>query len=320
MTAPDLYRGLAGNAGVVGIDEEEKWKGESADAVKAILRSGYGEGVEVTRQRQRPDGNWERDHFPIYSPKALASINPLDDTTSSRTIVVGMRPALRPIPEFDATRVERWRTLRDDLYLWGLGNAKAVHKLYNEWTVPGTGHRFTKAEELYNRSWEISAPLVVVTDYIGGDAFSKPLIEWLTEYFKMQRTQSNLNDFTRLITLALPSVMKNTIAREGWWYTVKTIHETFLSMMDEDVTDRIKTSTVAKLLRPLGFSNQKPEKGGVQVQILEEDVRRVYRERRIEPRAEDEAWFEGKTSYQQEQQIIATAQTFEWEETENGNP
>ena len=128
MTAPDLYRGIAGDPGVICIDEQEKWIGERAEALKAILRSGYGEGMEVTRQRQREDGRWERDSFPVYCPKALASINPLDDTTQSRTIVVHMRPALRGIPEFDATRVERWAGLRDDLHLWGLANAADIHK------------------------------------------------------------------------------------------------------------------------------------------------------------------------------------------------
>ena len=295
MTAADLYRGIAGNPGVICIDEQESWKGEKAEAVKGILRSGYSTGLKVTRQRQLPSGKYTQDEFDVYSPKALASINLLDETTASRTIVVHMRPALRAIPEFDATRTARWKGLVDDLHAWGLYNAKGIKDAYDGWTAPKTGHRFTKASELTNRAWEISAPIVVVADYIGGEAFSKPLIEWLTEYFKQARKVSDSMDPIRMMALSLPSVLKNVTASEGWWYSTKDILNQYLEVTDEAEDTKLTTRYIPSKLRPLGFTNIRAggRKRGQEIQLLEEDVRTVFRERRIEPLLTDLPWFEG---------------------------
>ena len=318
MTSADLYRGIAGNPGVICIDEQEKWRGEKAEALKSILRSGYAEGLEVTRQRQLPDGVFVRDSFPIYSPKALASISPLDNTTQSRTIVVHMRPALRPIPEFDAGRVERWRGLRDDLHIFGLEHAKGIKEAYDAWSSPGNGHRFTRAPDLTNRSWEISAAIVVVADYIGGEAFSQPLIEWLTEYFKQQRKQEDATDIARMLALSLPALMRTGVAKEDWYYTVKSIANQLTDMMNDD-TFEVKSQTVVKYLKPLGFNDFRVTKTGREVKIEEATVREVFTERRIEPMIEDLAWFKEKVDYQTNDKLPSNDTQMEWGE-DIGNP
>ena len=313
MTSADLYRGIAGNPGVICIDEQEKWRGEKADALKSILRSGYAEGLEVTRQRQLPDGVFVRDSFPIYSPKALASISPLDNTTQSRTIVVHMRPALRSIPEFDAGRVERWRGLRDDLHIFGLNHAKGIKETYDAWSSPHNGHRFTRAPELTNRAWEISAAIVVVADYIGGEAFSQPLIEWLGEYFKQQRKQEDSSDIARLLAISLPSVLRNVPAQEGWWYSIKSI----VNQMNDIINDEsfeLKSGTVTKYLKPLGFNSFRVAKNGREVQLEEANVRRVFTERRIEPMMDDIAWLSESTDYQDEDKIPEMSTQIGWED------
>jgi hypothetical protein len=303
MTAADLYRSIAGNPGVVCIDEQEKWRGERAEALQSILRAGYGEGVEVTRQRQQADNRWTQDSFAIYCPKALASINPLDDTTQSRTIIVQMRPALRNIIEFKSNDTDRWGPIRDSLHLWGLRHAAPVSKLYEDWS---NTTRLTRASGLNNRSWEISAAIITVADYIGGESLSQPIIDWLDNYFQEQRRKSDSNDITRLLAISLPSLLRVQMAREGWYYPLQNVLDNLKTFLDEDATERLTTRGLLKSLAPLGFTDHRAEKGGRVIKIEEDELRKVFKERRIEARLEDTAWLDGEESLQTEDSIMRT--------------
>ena len=307
MTAADMYRHIAGNPGVICIDEAEIWKGERAEALRSILRGGYHRGMEISRQRQNPNGRWEQERFPIYSPKAIASINPLDDTTRSRTIVVRMRPALRVIPLFKHDP-EKWSALRDDLHLWGLGYAADVYRTYEEWHV-----KHEKVlPELNNRAWEISSALIALMDFVWGTDEARSLGVWLDEYFAQERKATDSTDITRLIALALPGYIRMAQAHEGWYYPVAGVLDHMREYLDEDAQKSLSTRFVSRQLQPLGFIKQGIAKGGKTVQILEADLRKVFNERRIEPMIEDVAWLAGDKNYQTEDHLIEEDKGFDF--------
>lgn len=305
MTAPDMYRHVAGNPGVICIDEAEKWRGERAEALMSILRSGYSKGMEVSRQRSMPDGRYEQERFPTYCPKAIASINPLDDTTRSRAIVVRMRPALRIIPLFKPDN-DRWETLRNDLHLWGLNNASAVAKRYEQW------HDIheERLPELSNRSWEISAALISLMDYIFDADEATRIGEWLIKYFDEQRRLTDSSDLTRLLALSLPSYIRDTPAHSQWYYPLKSVLDHLLDYLDDSDGTKLTARSLPRHLTPLGFGNIKASKRGRLVQILEGDLRRVFRERRIEPLSEDVDWLEERVNHQSQDKLLTEEQTF----------
>jgi hypothetical protein len=246
------------------------------------------------------------DRFGVFGPKALASINPLDPTTTQRAIVVGMRPALRSIPSFDA-KAEEWSALNRDLRYWALDNAAEIHKHYRRWTDT---IRVSRAPELFNRAWELAAHLVVLADYIGGDGMSDPIIEWMNGYFSEQRKSMDSADLQRVFVLSLPSLMRNNVPHDEWYYPLKSILDNMLAYLDDDVIDRIKTSTISRRLAPpLGLKNIRAKRGGKQLQVIEEDVRRIFTERRITPNDEDVAWLERKVDYQTEDKIAKPEET-----------
>ena len=304
MTAADMFRGLANNPGIMCIDEAEKWEGERGQALTSILRSGYASGTYVTRQRKRNDERWEQDVFPVYSPKALASIAPMDATTTSRAIVVQMRPALRAIPKFNELD-DRWAGVRNDLRLFGLYNAREIADHYERWDTL----RLERAPSLINRSWEISAHLIATADFLAGDQLVAPLVDWLTKYFLAQRKTQDSTDIIRLLALSLPTVLRQEQAHPGWLYPLKTVLETMKVFMDLDSTERLNTRGMLKWLIPLGFSDIRSDRGGRLIRIDENDLRAVFRERRIEPRPEDEKWLAEEESYQTPNKEIQPMQT-----------
>jgi hypothetical protein len=314
MTAADMYRNISGNPGVLCIDETENFQGERGEALKEILKTGYYKGVHVSRQRQQADGLWISDKFATYSPKALASINPLDPVTQQRTLMVHMRPALRSITEFKADW-DIWKNLKNDLHIFALENAKDIAKHYDEWS---RGHRHTRAPGLINRAWEITAPIVVLADYIGGADISDYVIEWLSRYYIEAQTKSDSTDLIRLLALTLPSYIKDNVAHDGWYYPVRTITENLKSFMDEDTSEKVTTRSITRWLTPLGFGDVRAAKGGKLVRIEENELRKVFVERRLTPYQGDIAWLEGVVDYQTPDRVaqVTTQSTVTWGDEE----
>lgn len=294
MTAASLYRGVSGNPGMLCIDESESFQGERGEALREILKTGYYKGVQVSRERQQSDNMWVSDKFNTFSPKALASINPLDPVTQQRTLVIGMRPAIRNIPEFERD-TEEGQAILNDLHLFALANAKDIAVLYRHWREKV---RYNRAPNLANRAWEITAPIIILAEYVGGDTISDPMIDWLSKYYEDQRKKSDSTDLIRLLAISLPSYIKETMAHDEWFYPVATILDNLKSFMDDDTTEKVSTRSIIRWLTPLGFANVRAAKGGKQIQIKEEDLRAVFRERRIDPRDDDVAWLNEKVSYQ----------------------
>ena len=294
MTAADLFRNVAGNPGVICIDEAENFRSERGEALLEILRSGYKKGIVVSRQRQMPDGRFVPDKFHVFGPKALASINPLDSVTSTRTFKVQMRPALRAIPEFKADAAPH-AALIDDLHYFALANAGHVDDVLQRWTA---GYRADRAPLIINRQWELAVPVIVMADYIGGDTLTDPLLAWLTNYFETERKRDDSMDNIRALVMSLPTTLKEHMAHEGRWYNAKDILATYKDFTDEDAMEKVTTRTVIKYLAPLGLTDTRVTKGGKQVAIDEEMLRTIYNERRIIPRDEDLAWLDGQATYQ----------------------
>ena len=303
LTAAGLFRGIANNPGIFCIDEAESFRDEKGQELRTILRNGYKKGMDVKRLHGKSDGTFEEHSFNTYGPKALASINALDDTTSQRAIVMGMRPAYRDIPYFDQDHSD-WSALRDDLYIWGLYNAPHIHTEWMRWN--------TRERNLINRAWEVSACVVVTGHYVMGDTVSSSVVGYLERYFERVRQQQDANDLIRTLASALPSVLNTIPARDDWWYPLSDIRDKLLDITDEDVSDKITTRSIQRWLKPLGLETVRKNKGGKQIQLVEDNIRTIIRERRIEPLAEDVAWLAGKTDYQTEDKRTDIVSTITW--------
>ena len=310
MSAANLYRGIQSNPGIICIDEAESFRDEKGQEIRTILRNGYKKGMDVKRMHVKADGTYVQHAFNTYGPKALASINAMDDTTSQRAIVMAMRPAYRDIPYFDQDDHD-YGDLKDQLYLFGLANAGLVREEWMRW------NREVDRGEIINRAWEVSGCFVTLAHYIHGDAGSKPIMEWLTTYFEQQRAQQDANDLIRTLAVSLPGVMQTIPPRDDWWYPLSDIRDKLLSITDEDVSDKITTRSIQRWLKPLGITAVRKAHGGKQIQLIEEEIRSIIADRRIEPMSEDVAWLAGNEDYQTEAKRAPMAQTIAWgEETE----
>ncbi len=296
MSEPSLFRTIAGNPGVVCVDEAEGFEGERGEALRRILNAGYLDGSTATRMEKGPNDTFIVTPYEVFGPKAIASINPLDAVLGSRCVIVAMRPAIRTIPSFERTN-PRWPVIRDRLYLWMMLNQAKVKELVDEWNELT---RFERAPGLRSRHWQITQSYIVLADYLdrhdGGNR-CESLIAFFTAYFAAREKQADATDRIRLVLRTLPRVLATVHPFDGAYYPLKSIHEVVIQYIEEDAKEYYKTRQLSKHLDVLGFKNRRPHKQGQQVWLTNEQVRQEFKQRRVEVDPEDTEWFENEVDY-----------------------
>jgi hypothetical protein len=294
MSAASLYRKLAGSPGTTCIDETEGFEGERGEELRRILNAGYKDGAKVTRTEKGPNERWMPVQYDVFGPKALASINTLDNVIGSRCLIVAMRPAIRELPDF-LTHDPEWGKVRDQLYLWALENAEVIDALKTEWYET---KKTRLCPKLIGRQWETTAQYIILADYVGGEALATKVIAFLNAYFAKQQEALDATDRQRTTLRCLPRVLATCTPHDDYFYSVKDIHEVVSSYMETDATEYFKTKHVTKNLDTIGFKNKVRASGGLRIQLVEEAVRNEFRQRRVEPFEEDAEWLTGKRTYQ----------------------
>jgi hypothetical protein len=304
MSTASLFRQVAGCPGIICVDEAESFESERGQELRQILLSGYNDGSTVTRTERGANEKFVVVRYEAYAPKVLASINPLDSTLASRCIVVPMAPAIRTIPEFDATDA-RWADIRADLYVWAMTHVNELADLRDHWFRE---KRHEKAPGIKSRAWEIAMQYFILGDHVGGDELVDQLRVFFDNYFAKAAKTREDNDRQYTLLKALPRVMSEVAPHPDFFYTLKEIHTIAVSFIEEDAREYYKTRTVARHLTSLGFKETRTAKGGKQIQLLEGQVRRAFEQRHVTPFPEDEEWLSGTRSYQDTTPPSAPAQ------------
>lgn len=308
MSSAALYRSLAGNPGTVCIDEAEGWEGERGEELRRILNAGYLDGSTVKRAEKGKNDNFVVASFESYGPKAIASINPLDNVIGSRCLIVAMRPAVRTIREFDKDD-PRWQRIRDTLYVWLMREAGVLETMVREWNE---FLRFERSPSLVGRQWQITQMYLVIADYLDrkdGDDRCNRLVTFFGEYFESLQRQQDASDRIRLVLRVLPEVLRTKASFEGGWFHIKTVHEVVTGYLEEDAKEYYKTRSVSKHLEVLGFKKRRASKQGQQVWLEADAIRQEFRQRRVEPAEDDKAWLDGTVEYDILETAITTRTT-----------
>lgn len=293
LSTASLYRQVDGCPGLICIDEAESFEGERGEELRRLLNAGYKDGEPVMRAEATGDGTFAVRKFEVYSPKALASINPLEHVIGSRCVVVPMQPAsIKEIKEFRESD-EQWPRLRNRMYHWAMQNAHEIGEVYREWNET---LRFSHAKVLTNRTWEIAQLFIVMAHHLQGMDAAVELVQFFAGYFAEQQKSAEEIDRQRLLLKCLPEVIRDKDAHNGG-YLLKDIHDVVEQYLDEDAREYYRTKQVSKHLTALGFRGRAKIKGGTTVPLEENEIRQQFKKRNVTPFPADETWLKGEISY-----------------------
>lgn len=152
-----LFRIVEKNLSTILLDEGEILTGREANPeLRLLLQAGYKKSTGIVTRTQKDSLKTER--FRVYSPKAIASINPLDPTLAERCISVIM---LKTVKNQGNKRINDrssdWMSLRLGLYKFLFNYGLCI------------ANRFDNSEHLQiltNRNDELYLPIFVLAEFV----------------------------------------------------------------------------------------------------------------------------------------------------------
>ena len=285
-----MFRTINGNPGVLCIDESETFKSEEEAKVYKLLLGGYDKhGKAIINDKVNDE--FRPTAYVTYCPKAIASINLLDSTLGSRTLVIPMVPALRQPEELPDD--SHWRYLRHDLHVWALQNAVSLERLSRAWD---SHERFSRAKSLVNRAWQIARPYVILAESFDPQ-FADDMIDWFNGYYTTQQEQMQDADRTMLLLRVLPTVIRTKPPKEDHAFSLKVIHDAMMDHLEEDQHDYYKSKHTNQYLLNLRVTPPVTINGQQHFVLDEDTIRQAFIQRMIEPFAEDKEWLHNGVTY-----------------------
>lgn len=201
ISNPALFRDVDQHKSTICYDEAENLlvgggdKGVDQDRV-SLFNSGYRASGTV-RLVEKDGDNFVTRMFKSYSPKALASIQPIDEALQSRCLLISMLVAMDDSKSAETIDLEKCRELRQLLFhfrfLEGVGFwAKARDSKENK--------SLRKKYALKNRDWELFKPLLQGAELICPD--------WLPDIVKFIDGQRVVRQFDNQLSTDATVLMK----------------------------------------------------------------------------------------------------------------
>ena len=262
-----LFRIVERNLSTILLDEGESLTGREANPeLRLLLQAGYKKATGIVTRTQ-PD-SLKTERFRVYSPKAIASINPLDPTLAERCISVIM---LKTIKNQGNKRINDrssdWMSLRLGLYKFLFSYGLCI------------AERFDNSEHLQiltNRNDELYLPLFVLAEFV--DLFINekenkilPAIQGFAK--ELLNEEFAIDDWTLWVIQAL-----DTIVNENREYLLKEIKGVIVKQRvdeGESLNDRFTNNWLGNCLRKLGLKRGSRKREGWSYWIKKDQVEEI---------------------------------------------
>lgn len=167
------------------LDETEDLNQKQLGEKRALLLGGYEKGSRVYRTERRGDSYVPR-AYNNYSPRAMASIEGLEDVLGSRTVQIQMERSYND--EIKRREVSLsdpvFQKLRDDLFLVAMTHARKIQGIYESLERP-SGVTFG------DREYNIFKPILAVGIATGSDEIVRSLTEFANASYQRKIDDHN---------------------------------------------------------------------------------------------------------------------------------
>jgi hypothetical protein len=303
MSTSALFRLIQSAGATILLDESEDLIDPEKKAdFKSLLLSGYKRGAFVYRSEKGTNDSYIPVPFNVYSPKAIANINGLNDVLEDRCITITMKRGrnLEIINKDLASEDPYWEQLRDSLARLYFQEATAIEATYVQMdkidkviddlvsvgcvgSVGSVGlNRVREKKILYvARTWEMWRPLFSIAKYI--HIFSPTSI---SPTQPTQPTQPTLNYlFEDLLSLSIDLILEkeseNTtdtgeamlimgllrLVKKDDFYKPKAILDSALEFTDS-LPGWFNVVWVGKTFKRLGFKEKRRMGRGIEYRLI----------------------------------------------------
>ena len=267
VTASSLFRICQGSAATLLIDETGYLRNKQRyEELRTLLYGRYKAGQYVQRT-DRESGRVQ--HYRVFGPTALASIEGLEDVLADRVIEIIILRSLNPlilnkeVDDHDSV----WQKIRNKLYRLAHRRWREFEQL-SEGCASSAGSEATGDRVLSGRAAELWRPLLLLAKWVGEDVHQLVLnyaVE--SEKVKKESEKASSNNLILLQTLL------KLVDRDDY-YLIKNIRERVAEEVDE-APAWLTNEWVSRALKRFGFIERRRVGKGTQVHLTPNQVKDV---------------------------------------------
>lgn len=298
-TPSSIFRIIESNQSTILIDEGELLTGREVNReLQLLLNSGYKKSGTVTRTNTN---TFKVEKFQTYSPKAIASINPIDQTLGSRAITVNMiKTGNKKTGNLSVSdKSADWAKIRDSLYRFALDCGFGV------WEVFNTSQKIQLLECRNNELW---SPLLAIAEYLDSFPSDHNLFAILASLAQESSgSELSIDDWHLAILDALSE--NCTTNRE---YQIVSIKLWMLPSFKNDLKEyeNISGRWIGNALKRFGFKSGRRTNQGQTYLINPEQVKDLRQRYGLEESSADSELSEEVTSQADPEEQPSTQENF----------
>ncbi|WP_127575726.1 hypothetical protein [Paenibacillus barengoltzii] len=255
-----LYRLIETSSPTLFIDEFEMLEKTKATDLGSILRAGFHTDSKLAKSKRNND-DFEPEMFHVYCPKALASINEIQDTLKERCITIRMLKKPKNVerrkfyPNEEKKSIQK---LKEMLYLYGLTHASEISAKY-----VGRSWNITLPETITDREKDLWFPLTTMAFHIDleyATSYTDELHDLMNKSSEERKYDNYLeHDGTkliiflyRLVTRVRPDIEKDNYS----WYSNDSIYQFYADHQNRDISEHVNKNTLGKKLSKLNLQQK----------------------------------------------------------------
>ena len=246
-----LFRLVADNHITVCYDEAEnllvRSQNRSEDQDRVSLFNGGYRSSGAVRLTEKDGDNFIIRRFQSYSPKALASIQPLDEALQSRCILISMMTALDASKANKGINLGKCEAIRRELYKFRFNQGPHMKVLSSD---EARNEELRAKYDLKNRDWELFKPLV-----IGAEIFCPDWVEEVVRFIAHQKILRQVENQTTRDATILQTLIQVAVEAENAPDDAHTIvsYKEFTAMLKEEADLKLTPKALGHCLRRLGL-------------------------------------------------------------------
>jgi len=223
------------------MDETERLRSaEREEEFRACLLNGYVKGLTATRTHK---DTLIPEEFEVYSPKAIANIQGLENVLEDRCITFIMKRALnKEISNREVDiQAEEWQRLRDQLY----------PLLFTYWReVKETYDNLENEDGIGGREWQLWRPILALAKFFGEETY-KQMKDLASEKIKEKASE----DVAEVGEVILAETLLELVVNDDF-YAVDTVRQKMAEKYEQE-QKWLSNDWVGRALVRLGFSEKR---------------------------------------------------------------
>lgn len=255
ISNPALFRDVDQHHCTICYDEAENLlvgaggdRGVDQDRV-SLFNGGYKSSGVVRLVEKDGDAFLVR-KFNSYSPKALASIQPIDEALQSRCLLINMLVALDAGKGEQMINHDLCKRIRKDLFFFKFASGP---RLYDDARDEKYNTELRKRYDLRNRDWELFKPLLMLAEYICPE-WTEDLAKFVAGQKIIRRVDNQLSTDNLVLLKVLQLAIEGENAPDD--AVTSVLYKDLMAGLKEDYPELkwMTTRSIGNCLRRVGLS------------------------------------------------------------------